>query len=206
MTCVRRLNEAARPLLVAHFLALSGDDRRLRFGLPVGASAIEAYVEAIDFDRDCVFAVDAHRDALVGVAHVALADSVAELGLSVVAAHRQRGIGRALFARAQMHARNRSMATLEMRCLHGNVPIIHLARSFRMEIARRGGETEARLDLAPASVASFAVEIASDALALCERAAELIVAAASRNRDSADRRRRLNGQTRASAYLDRRAT
>jgi ribosomal protein S18 acetylase RimI-like enzyme len=97
---------------------------------------------------------------------------VAEVGLSVLAAYRGRGIGSALFSRAATRARNRSMSALVMRCLHGNAPIIRLARRFGMDIVRVGDETEARLELPPVSLASLAAEFLSDTLARRDDAAD----------------------------------
>src|SRR5262245_63753656 len=77
---IQRLTKAARPALAAHFLALSTDDRRLRFGASLSAERIEAYVAEIDFGRDAVFGVFDDRLALIGVAHVAFLGDAAELG------------------------------------------------------------------------------------------------------------------------------
>jgi hypothetical protein len=74
------------------------------------------------------------------------------------------------------------MSALVMRCLHGNAPIIRLARRFGMEIVREGDETEARLELPPVSLASLAAEFLSDTLARRDDAA-----AASRERRSSPR-------------------
>jgi GNAT superfamily N-acetyltransferase len=170
MTIIRQLDSGARKALTAHFLALSTADRRLRFGTPVGAAAVGRYVDGIDFERDAVFGV--HEEELIGVAHLALRGRDAELGLSVLGAHRGRGIGSALFGRAATRARNRSMSALVMRALHGNAPIIRLARRFGMEIIRVGDETEARLELPPVSLASLAAEFLSDTLARRDDAAD----------------------------------
>src|ERR1044072_1156752 len=81
---VQRLTEKARPALLAHFAALSEDDRRLRFGGSTSAERIGAYIAEIDLARDAVFGIFDDSLALVGVAHVAFADGVAELGISVL--------------------------------------------------------------------------------------------------------------------------
>src|SRR5262245_23734498 len=114
---VHRLNESARAALRVHFLALSSEDRRLRFASTLSAESVIAYVDGIDFDRDAVFGVRDDSLRLVGVAHVAFGDDVAELGLSVLPAHRGHGVGSALFDRAVAHARNRFVGRLYMNCL-----------------------------------------------------------------------------------------
>ena len=106
---VQRLNEGMRAEVMMHFLALSAEDRRLRFGGPMAEEGIAHYVDRIDFECDAVFGVHDDRLALIGVAHVAFSDGLAELGLSVLSGHRECGVGTALIGRAVEHARNRSI-------------------------------------------------------------------------------------------------
>ena len=174
---VQRLDEDVRPSLLAHFLALPAKDRSLRFGTSLPPRVIAAYVDGIDFGRDTVFGVHDDHLALVGVAHVAFEDRLAELGLSVLPAHRGRGIGRALFKRAMEHARNRSIPKLLMHYLSANAPIMHIAQKFGMDIVTRAGSARAHLELPPASLASIAAELVTDSLALYDRALKALVAA-----------------------------
>src|SRR5258708_37797677 len=81
---IQRLNEGVRASLVAHFLALPMRDRSLRFGAALAPTVIAKYVDGIDFDRDAVLGLHDDRLALVGVAHVAFVDDLAEVGLSVL--------------------------------------------------------------------------------------------------------------------------
>jgi GNAT superfamily N-acetyltransferase len=148
---IQRLNEGQRTALVAHFLALPTRDRHLRFGTPLGATAVAAYVDRINFARDAVFGVHDDRLALVGAAHVAFADDVAEVGLSVLPAHRRQGVGSALVKRAIAHARQRFAPRFFMRFLRDNAPIMRIARKFGMNIAARGGDADAYLELQPKS-------------------------------------------------------
>src|SRR5215471_9321740 len=97
---VQRLSANARSALAEHFLALPAEDRRLRFGSSLSSEAIGEYVGRIDFERDAVFGVHDDALALIGVAHLALADDSAELGISVLPQHRGVGVGSELFARA----------------------------------------------------------------------------------------------------------
>jgi GNAT superfamily N-acetyltransferase len=167
---VQRLNEGARPALAAHFLALSADDRRLRFGASLGAESIAMYVAGIDLGRDAVFGVFDDVLALIGVAHVAFSDDVAELGISVLPERRGRGAGRALFARASEHARNRFVSRLFMHCLAENAAIMHIARTSGMDIVAAAGDADAHLALSPASPASVTGEYLTDRLALYDYA------------------------------------
>src|SRR5260221_14588311 len=84
-TSTLRLNGRDRLALLAHFMSLGIEDRRLRFGSAIAGESIEAYVAAIDFARDCVFAGHDAALAPVAVVHVALAGPTAELSLSALA-------------------------------------------------------------------------------------------------------------------------
>ncbi|MGH8723794.1 MAG: GNAT family N-acetyltransferase, partial [Burkholderiales bacterium] len=103
---IRELSRAERPALQQHFLALGGEDRRLRFGAPMNDAGVRAYLARIDFGRDAVFGVFDDALHLIGAAHVARSDAHAELGVSVLPGYRGRGVGGALLARAHLRARN----------------------------------------------------------------------------------------------------
>jgi GNAT superfamily N-acetyltransferase len=174
---IQRLDEGLRATLMAHFLALPLKDRCLRFGASLAPRVIAAYVDRIDFDRDAVFGVHDDRLALVGVAHVAFVDDLAEVGLSVLPAHRGRGVGGALFKRAAAHARNRCIPRLFMHFLSGNAPVMRIAQRFGMDIITRAGDADAHLKLPPASPASITGEFVTDTFALCDRALKALVVA-----------------------------
>ncbi|HVN33871.1 MAG TPA: GNAT family N-acetyltransferase [Casimicrobiaceae bacterium] len=175
-TEVQRLTEGTRTALAAHFLTLSAEDRRLRFGASTSAERIEAYVAGIDFGHDAVFGVFDDELALVGVAHVAFMDDAAELGISVLPEHRGRGAGRALFARASEHARNRFVPRLFMHCLSENAAMMHIARASGMDIVAEAGDADAHLALSPASPASVTGEYLTDRFALFDYALKAHVA------------------------------
>jgi len=115
---IRELSRAERSALEQHFLALRAEDRRLRFGAPFSDYAVRQYVARIDFEQDAVFGVADDELRLLGVAHVARSRAHAELGVSVLEAHRGRGIGAALTE---------------------NAPMMRLARRQRMGIVSEAG-------------------------------------------------------------------
>jgi GNAT superfamily N-acetyltransferase len=151
---VRRLDAGMRTAVLAHFLALPTRDRSLRFGAAVAPEFVATYVDGIDFGRDAVFGVRDDKRALVGVAHVALANRLAEVGLSVLPAHRGRGIGAALFRRAIAFARKRSIPRLLIDFLVANTPMVRIARRFGLCIATADDSAHAELDLPQLSAAS----------------------------------------------------
>ena len=170
MIAVQHLGASSRPALLTHLLALSTDDRRLRFGAALSSEALAAYVDGIDFRRDAVFAVHDDRLALLGVAHVGFGDDIAELGLSVLPGHRASGIGSTLFERGACHARNRRVPHLLMHCLAENGPVMRMARRFGMQIVAASGDADAHLALPPASAGSITREFVDDRFALYDYA------------------------------------
>jgi GNAT superfamily N-acetyltransferase len=157
-----RLREYHRPALEAHFLALQPEDRRLRFGASLSDDALRAYVARIDFGRDGAFAVQDDELRLLAAVHVANTGTTAEMGLSVLPGHRGRGLGQALFARAVTHLRNRGIREAFVHCLTENGAMMHLARKSGMRIAFSGNESDARLELRPATAGTLMTEWLAD--------------------------------------------
>jgi len=166
---VQRLSASARDAYRAHLVALDPEDRRLRFGSMIASDAIAAYVDRIDFERDVVFAVRDDTLRVVAAAHVAIVDeATAELGVSVDAGHRLRGVGSALVRRAAAYSRNRNVRTLYMHCLAENAPMMHIARSAGMNVVVQSGHADAHLTLPPADSASLVGEALADGIALVD--------------------------------------
>jgi GNAT superfamily N-acetyltransferase len=167
---VSELPVTTRPALERHFLALDTEDRRLRFGISLGDAALRAYVRRVDFERDAVFGVLDDELELLGVAHLARDTASAELGVSVLAPVRGRGIGGALLARAHTRARNWGMRSLFMHCLRENGAMMHLARKQGMELAAEAGEVDAHLSLPPGDAGSHFGEVFAQRVALFDYA------------------------------------
>jgi GNAT superfamily N-acetyltransferase len=157
-----RLGRADRPALLAHFLALSGEDRRLRFGAAAPDAALAAYVERIDFRRDGVFAVHDEALRIVAAVHVALGSGPAELGLSVLPGWRSKGHGDALLKRAVTWLRNRRVLAVYVHCLTENAAMMHLARRNGMRIVYSGNESDGRLELEGPTPQSLLSEFVAD--------------------------------------------
>jgi RimJ/RimL family protein N-acetyltransferase len=157
-----RLRAADRPALLAHFMALDGEDRRLRFGSPLRDEAISAYLERIDFVRDGVFAVHDGTLRLLAVIHIAMTDKTAELGLSVLPEARNRGVGTGLFERAVMFLRNRGARKAFVHCLSENGAMMHIARKLGMSVVPCGAETDAHVRIAPPTAHTYFTEWLQD--------------------------------------------
>ena len=167
---VQKLAVSQRPMLLRHLLALSVDDRRLRFGMLMNDDAIARYVEKIDFTRDRVFGIFGFNLQLIGAAHLALERDAdfAELGLSVDATERGRGCGLALLQRARLYAANRGYRTLFMYCLAENKTMVHLARLAGLKVVTEQGSVDAHLQLETPSVGGVALETVEDQMALID--------------------------------------
>jgi GNAT superfamily N-acetyltransferase len=142
---IDRLQATDRETLRSHFLALDEDDRRLRFGVAVGDSHIDRYVDGIDFVADNVYGVRGRGAGWLGIGHLSLGKDTAELGLSVMPDGRGRGLGAAIFRYAVVQASRRGASRLYMHCLASNRAIISIARSAAMSIESSGGESDAYL-------------------------------------------------------------
>ena len=172
---VRELSSADREHLLTHFLALSQDDRLLRFGQVVPDHVIEHYVRGIDFSRDTVFGVFDDHLELVGVGHLAYLGSdgdkrTAEFGVSVLERARGRGIGTKLFERAAIRSRNTRVTTLYMHCLSRNSTMMHIAKKAGMKIEYAYGEADAYLTLPPADQSSIMTEMLQEQAAVFDYA------------------------------------
>jgi RimJ/RimL family protein N-acetyltransferase len=167
---VKQLTAASRAKLERHFLKLDSNDLRLRFGVPQNSASLKFYVRRMDFGRDAVFGVFDDELELAGVAHVAVQGQTAELGVSVLPSHRNKGVGSALFERAHAFARNHLIRVLYMHCLSENQAMMHIARKSGMRIQGGGGESDAWLELPLMDAATIASEMFSEQVAVLDYA------------------------------------
>lgn len=156
---IHALSPLDKPRLIKHFLALSPEDRRLRFAGQLPDSMIEEYVNRIDFNRDRVFgAFDTHFD-IIGVVHVGLDGDTAELGLSVLPAHRREGLAARLIERATRSAVTHGSRKLWIHFLSENQAMAALTAKLGMQVTAALGEADAWLDLPQASALEMTIEI-----------------------------------------------
>jgi GNAT superfamily N-acetyltransferase len=146
---VRDLAERHRDRVRAHLLALTDQDRYLRFGHVATDEQISRYVEHLDFDRDEVFGVFDDRLTLVAMAHLAYEGdaSLAEFGVSVHPHLRGRGIGGRLFHHAVTHARNRGAHAMAIHIARENTAMLGIVRRAGAQIRFEGSDATAQLGL-----------------------------------------------------------
>ena len=121
--------------LAGHFLALSPDDRFLRFGSVMSDAWIVAYVESLLLSADAVFVVIEPGRGIAGALHLQTMDYGAALGLSVSAWARRLGIGTLLLQRAGLMTRGRGFNTMFVRNLNLNAALQQLALRLGMSVA-----------------------------------------------------------------------
>ncbi len=163
-----RLDASNRPALLAHFLALNREDRRMRFGFIARDTSVERYVKDIDFEQDAVFGVQSGETGrqFDGIAHLAFARHHVEIGVSVLEQARGQGIGSALVSRAVVHARNLGIEKLFMHGLSENDVVMRIARSLGISVVTIGCDSEASLAFPATGARSALRETAANAITL----------------------------------------
>ena len=164
MVPIRSLGPTNRARIASHLLALDAQDRYLRFGYTATDEQIQRYVDRINFDQDEIFGIHNRRLELIAMAHLAYPGSAehkgcAEFGVSVLAHARGRGYGARLFDRAVINARNEGVKMLFIHALSENTAMLKIARKAGATVRRDGTESEAYLQIPPASLDTRMAEI-----------------------------------------------
>ena len=157
MVPIRSLGPSHRERIAQHLLQLEPADRYLRFGYAASDEQIRRYAEQLNFERDEIFGIYNRRLELVAMAHLAFSEHpehkhCAEFGVSVLKQARGRGFGARLFERAVMHARNEGVSMMFIHALSENTAMLKIARNAGATVRRDGSESEAYLQIPPASL------------------------------------------------------
>ncbi|HTH16930.1 MAG TPA: GNAT family N-acetyltransferase [Magnetospirillum sp.] len=157
---IRKLHAHEKLLFAEHLKRLPPDDRQFRFAhAKVADEIIDRYVASISPDDLILGAFT--DDRLAGGAHVAFADDIAEVGVSVDPDVRTQGIGADLFRRAIAWARNRRAAKLYTLCQADNRAMLALAAKLGMVVHRESGTAEACLALPPPDLLTVSDELSA---------------------------------------------
>ncbi len=164
MVPIRSLGPSYRERIAVHLLALDPADRYLRFGFPATDEQVRRYASQLDFEHDDIFGIYNRRLELVAMAHLAYTalpehKHCAEFGVSVLKSARGRGLGARLFERAVMHARNEGVRMVFIHALSENTAMLKIARNAGAVVHRDGSESEAYLEVPPASLDTRMTEI-----------------------------------------------
>jgi GNAT superfamily N-acetyltransferase len=156
-----------QPAVIEHLLALPSDDRVLRFNTTAPDDKIVEYCRRWNHEVDIAEGAW-HGERLIGLIHLPVfavgADLVGELGVSVDAGWRQRGIATRLTSRTFDRCAARGVDRIYINFLTRNRPMLCLARRFTGDIVQDGDETVAKIRIgAQPEAAAPAAEPASAA-------------------------------------------
>lgn len=170
MVPIRSLGANHRERIAHHLMALDPHDRYLRFGFTANDEQIQRYADSLNFDRDEIFGIYNRRLELLAMAHLAFAaddklSACAEFGVSVLKSARGRGYGARLFDRAAMHARNEGVSRMFIHALSENTTMLKIARKAGATVDRDGSESQAHLNLLPATLDSRLSELLAEQVA-----------------------------------------
>jgi len=170
MVPIRSLGANHRERIAHHLMALDLHDRYLRFGFTANDEQIQRYADSLNFDRDEIFGIYNRRLELLAMAHLAFAaddklSACAEFGVSVLKSARGRGYGARLFDRAAMHARNEGVSRMFIHALSENTTMLKIARKAGATVERDGSESQAHLNLLPATLDSRLSELLAEQVA-----------------------------------------
>ena len=163
---VRKLTHLDKTRIINHLTQLKGEDRRLRFGGTVNDDYISTYVTKSFEQESQWFGVDHIDGHLVASCHVAVMDGEAELGCCVDEDYRGEGFAQKMFDRAVTWLRVRNITHVFMHCLSENGAMKHIARKNDMVLISEYGETDAAVDVEPATPATYMEEAYMNRLAL----------------------------------------
>ncbi|MBI3516134.1 MAG: GNAT family N-acetyltransferase [Proteobacteria bacterium] len=169
MASTRKLVPAEAWQLARHLLALSPDERRLRFHGAVADAVIERYCRRVDWFR--TVAVGHFVDGrLRGVAELILERSLwpraGEIAVTVETPWRGRGVGTELMRRAVTVARNRGARRLLMLCRIENRPMHRIAAKLDAQLRVDSGAVAADLGLTLATPWTMLEELVLDGTGL----------------------------------------
>lgn len=163
---VRKLTVLDKDNIIHNLVKLQGEDRRLRFGATCNDEYISNYVTK-SFEQDSQwFGVDHIDGHLVATCHVAVHNGEGELGCCVDEYYRGDGLAQKMFDRAVTWLRVRGITHVFMHCLTENGPMKHIARKNDMVLVSEYGETEAAVDVQPATPSTYLEEVYHDRMAI----------------------------------------
>lgn len=161
----RKLTREDTSRLVEHLCKLQGEDRRLRFGMVVTDNYIENYVYA-SFDTESKWFGCEDGGEIISACHVAISNGQAELGCSVDKEYRNHKLAQSMFDRAITWLRTKGITDVFMHCLTENGAMKHIARKNYMTVVSDGGESDANVQVAPATPFTPIVDAYVDRMAM----------------------------------------
>jgi GNAT superfamily N-acetyltransferase len=163
---VRKLTVLDAQRIIHNLTSLQGEDRRLRFGMMCNDDYIRDYVTK-SFEQDSKwFGVDHIDGHLVATCHAAIVNDEAELGCCVDEDFRGEGLAQQMFDRAVTWLRTKGITNVFMHCLTENAAMRHIARKNEMTVVSGYGDTDANVQVEPATPATILKDAYMDRIAM----------------------------------------
>lgn len=149
-----------------HLLSLDEESRYMRFGYHIRTEQVIDLVNKWreNSDKHIIFAIENSDLEVVGIAHISLEDSPAELAFSVLKEYQGRGMGDALMKRAIEYCQNHGIKHGCMVCLGSNDKIKGLARKNGILVKTEYGDASAEVSIPDPSALSIWHEVVNDQL------------------------------------------
>jgi RimJ/RimL family protein N-acetyltransferase len=130
------------------------------FGISVNSTYINNLVDGIESNpEEHYFLVATQGTTWAGVIHMArISEHDMEFGVMVSEQHRHQGIANQLMSEAITWIQNRGYDTLYLHCLNRNHVMQHLAVKHGLELVHDHGDVEARAQIPPPGMISYAKE------------------------------------------------
>lgn len=162
---LRTVFSAERMQLIDHFMRLDPEDLRRRFHGAMSSGALDAHVEEAFAPHRAVLGWYRH-----GVLRAAVEldewSPVVEAAVTVEAAYRGKGIGKALLARAIERAAMDGAHTLAVHTTRSNAPMVGLAKSLDARIEADGPDVSGLIPCKRVSPMKVLFDLAADEAAL----------------------------------------
>ena len=130
---IRKLRPTETQKFQDHMLRLDEDSRRMRFGMVVDDTFINAYTARADLNHHVIYGYFAGGEMHAAAELLPIGDdwgAEAEAAFSVEADYQDGGVGTALLGRIILAARNRGVDRLYMSCLQENHKAQRIARKY----------------------------------------------------------------------------
>lgn len=138
MYIAKQLNINHTKDIYLHLISLEDEDKYNRFCGHMTNSAIENYVNHINYQEDGLFGVFNEQLELVGFSHVATSayqdKTHAEFAFSVLAKEQGKGLGNVLMKKAVLFSKSKGIKEIQMNCLATNQKSQHLAKKHGLKI------------------------------------------------------------------------